>query len=199
MSSYLEVWRAEGPQLLPLEGDKIVIGRDPEADVTLDDQEVSRLHAVVEHLASGWILRDLGSRNGTRLNSEPLLAEHALKPNDEVFIGASRLVYRVKERPDSPTTTTVGAPPPELTRREREVLVSLSRPVLAGNLMSEPSTLKDIAAELVITYSAVKKHIGRLYDKFEIPIGERRRGRLVSEALQRGAIGTADLRAKERP
>ena len=45
------------------------IGSDPEsADIALIDGTVSRVHASLERVGGTWLVRDLGSRNGTRLN-----------------------------------------------------------------------------------------------------------------------------------
>jgi DNA-binding NarL/FixJ family response regulator len=54
--------------------------------------------------------------------------------------------------------------------------------------------VREIADALVVTESAVKKMLARLYDKFGLHEGDRRRGRLVAEALARGAVTAASLR-----
>src|SRR5262245_55666686 len=53
--------------------DVITIGRDPEADIFLDNPGISREHARIERLPSGqYTLRDMGSANGTYVNDEPV-------------------------------------------------------------------------------------------------------------------------------
>jgi adenylate cyclase len=54
----------------PLTGEQVRIGRGPDNEVRLSDPSVSRHHAVVERGREGWMIRDLGSTNGTRLNGE---------------------------------------------------------------------------------------------------------------------------------
>ncbi len=140
-----------------------------------------------------WI-RDLGSRNGTYLNGERIAGERALRPDDEIRVGETRLVYRTRTEAQPPTPTEAAQRPPDVTRRERDVLIALCRPVLSRSVLAEPAGIRDIATELVLSESAVKKHLGRLFDKFEIyEPSERRRGRLVSEAIRRGAVGITDL------
>jgi DNA-binding CsgD family transcriptional regulator len=91
--------------------------------------------------------------------------------------------------------TEAGAPPPELTNRERDVLDQLCRPLLAGAVFTEPASSREIAAALVVTEAAVKQHLLRLYEKFGIAgDGEKRRVRLANEAMARAAITRADLR-----
>src|SRR5919197_406907 len=83
--------------------------------------------------------------------------------------------------------------PPELTRRERDVLVALCRPALGGDVFTEPASVREIAAALVVTEAAVKQHLLHLYDKFGIAdTGERRRVRLAREAIRRRAVVLPD-------
>ena len=81
---------------------------------------------------------------------------------------------------------------PELTRRERDVLAALCRPVLSDDVFAEPASVREIARVLVVTDAAVKQHLLHLYDKFEIDAsGQRRRVSLAKEAIRRGAVDLA--------
>ena len=109
-------------------------------------------------------------------------------------MGSTRLVYR-SDQPTGGQATQASEPPPELTRREREVLLVLCRTVLAGAAFTEPASIREIANALVVTEAAVKQHLAHLYDKFGISGGgERRRVQLANEALRRGAVTITDLR-----
>ena len=78
---------------------------------------------------------------------------------------------------------------PELTRRERDVLVALCGPLLSDEVFAEPASVREIARALVVTDAAVKQHLLNLYDKFGIDTAAgRRRVILAKEAIQRGAI-----------
>ena len=83
----------------PLEGDCVVIGRDLDADIRVDDSSVSRQHAAVERRGDGFVVRDLGSRNGTQVNEHHLRdgAERALQPNDCIFVGKAVLCLVLAE------------------------------------------------------------------------------------------------------
>ena len=79
----------------------------------------------------------------------------------------------------------------DLTRRERDVLSALCRPLLGDDLVAQPASVKEMAAELVVTEAAVKQHLLHLYDKLGIEAGgERRRVALARTALQLGLVET---------
>jgi pSer/pThr/pTyr-binding forkhead associated (FHA) protein len=190
----LEVWTVNGRSRVELTGERVTIGKDAENQIVFDDGTVSRLHASCEPFPAGWCIEDLGSSNGTFLNGERIWARRRLRHGDEVRIGRNRLLFR--DGADLARTKTESAADcPPLTPRERDVLVVLCRPLLARDLFTEPSTLKEVAAELVVSEAAVKQHLSNLYGKFDIG-AERthRRTRLANEAIQRGAVTIADLR-----
>jgi DNA-binding CsgD family transcriptional regulator len=195
MAAYLEVWTAAGQQLVALKAGRLTLGTDPANDLALPaDPTLSRLHAALERYGAGWCVRDLDSRNGTFVNGQRVWREHPLHHGDELRVGATRLVYR-SDQPSGGTVTQASEPPPQLTRREREVLVVLCRTVLGGAAFTEPASIREIAEALVVTEAAVKQHLAHLYDKFAIHGGgERRRVQLANEALRRGAVTIAQLR-----
>jgi len=197
MAAELEVWTVNGRTRSELAGDRVTIGKTSENDIVLDDSTVSRLHAVCERFAAGWCITDLGSSNGTFLNGERIWAQQRLRHGDEVRIGGNRLLFRDASQLGQ-TVTESADDCPALTPRERDVLVVLCRPLLARDLFTEPASIKELAAELVVSEAAVKQHLTNLYDKFEIG-AERthRRTRLANEAIQRGAVTIADLRAPD--
>lgn len=65
------------------------IGRLPDCDVVLSDGNVSRRHAEVLHLDGRWVVRDLGSTNGTRVNGVPVAGQRELQAGDELSLGNS--------------------------------------------------------------------------------------------------------------
>jgi pSer/pThr/pTyr-binding forkhead associated (FHA) protein len=71
------------------------LGRAPENAISLSaDAMASRQHAEIFPEGGGWVLRDLGSRNGTMVNGE-VVAEAWIHPGDEIRLGTG--VYRVEE------------------------------------------------------------------------------------------------------
>jgi DNA-binding NarL/FixJ family response regulator len=139
-------------------------------------------------------VRDLGSRNGTFVNGKRIIGESALHSGDEVLLGRLRLLFR---GPAGGTETAAIAEPPPITPRERDVLRALCRPLLTGDVFTEPASIRAIAAELVVSEAAVKQHLSRLYDKFDVAAdSERRRVQLANAAVARGAVRLGDLRRR---
>ncbi len=67
-------------------------GRHPDSDIFLDDITVSRRHAEVAKADDGYVVRDVGSLNGTYLNRERI-EESLLHNGDELQIGKFKLVF----------------------------------------------------------------------------------------------------------
>lgn len=80
-------------QVYDLDGDSILIGRDPEADVVIDNVSVSRHHAEIRRDRGGWIVQDLDSSNGTFLGGDRLEAASPLEEGDEIGIGKFSIVF----------------------------------------------------------------------------------------------------------
>jgi DNA-binding CsgD family transcriptional regulator len=192
VSSYVEVWGRSGRELRALDSERLTVGTLESNDLVVDADGVSRSHAVFERFGDTWCVRDLGSRNGTFVNGGRVIGEHALNAGDEVLLGRLRLVFR---GPARGTETAAIAQPPRLTPREHDVLIALCRPLLSGDAFTEPASIREIAAELVVSEAAVKQHLSRLYDKFDVAEGERRRVQLANAAVARGAVKLGDLRA----
>jgi FHA domain/zinc-ribbon domain len=75
-----------------VEGDRIGIGRSPDAEVFLDDVTVSRNHALMVRRKDGLYIDDLGSLNGTYVNRRRI-ESHKLDDGDEIQIGKYKLSY----------------------------------------------------------------------------------------------------------
>ena len=76
----------------PVEGDRMSIGRTPDAAVFLDDVTVSRNHALLVRREDGFYIDDLGSLNGTYVNRHRI-ESHQLADGDEIQIGKYKLSY----------------------------------------------------------------------------------------------------------
>jgi FHA domain-containing protein len=78
-----------------VEGERLSIGRRPDAEVFLDDVTVSRDHALLIRRGEDWYLDDCGSLNGTYVNRSRIESHH-LEEGDEVQIGKYKLTFHAR-------------------------------------------------------------------------------------------------------
>jgi pSer/pThr/pTyr-binding forkhead associated (FHA) protein len=179
--------------------DQVSIGRRELADVVLDwDDQVSRLHALLERVDVDWTVVDDGlSRNGTYVNGERIHGRRRLVDGDTLVIGSTALTFH------SPTAevqagTAIATDSPvsvALSDTQRRVLVVLCRPYKDGAAFASPATNQQIAEELFLSVDAVKTHLRVLFAKFGIEglPQNQKRARLVERAFNSGAITGRDL------
>jgi len=72
-----------------------VLGRSRECDVVLGDQNVSRRHAEVRPSGGSWVIADLGSTNGVRVNGRPVSTAQSLQPGDAIELGGARVLFEL--------------------------------------------------------------------------------------------------------
>jgi hypothetical protein len=77
----------EGPKRHEITAEPVTIGRHKDNLVVIDDDHASRFHCVVEPVKGGYRVRDLDSKNGTKLN-EDKITQAPLAPGDVIRIGA---------------------------------------------------------------------------------------------------------------
>jgi pSer/pThr/pTyr-binding forkhead associated (FHA) protein len=186
---------------------ELTIGRDtgktdlpPTHIPVVGDATVSELHAIFLRRGPGWCVQVPTVTNGLFVNGVRLAegTVQLLRANDEIRIGErTAIIFRsIEATATGRERTAASEEAPELTAGERRVLLSLCRPVLGGNVYTEPASVAEIAKELFVSQSAVKQHLGHLYDKFRINEDtdpRQRRARLANEAVQRGAVRLVDL------
>lgn len=90
-------WQAERlPKLLlphPQTGHPLRIGRDPANGLRLTHETVSRVHAELHFQGGLWVLRDLGSANGTTVNGRRVVGAAVVREGDQVGFGD--MTYRL--------------------------------------------------------------------------------------------------------
>ncbi len=69
------------------------LGRHPNNSIQLLDRIVSKEHCVVEQRGPRWVLRDLGSLNGTYVNDQRVAGEAVLHHGDQITLGGTRAVF----------------------------------------------------------------------------------------------------------
>lgn len=82
------------PRVVPLEAQTVTLGRSERMTVALEDVYVSDEHALVAPDDDGWIVRDLGSTNGTYLNGAKVTQPTPIAAGDQLRLGKTRVEVR---------------------------------------------------------------------------------------------------------
>jgi pSer/pThr/pTyr-binding forkhead associated (FHA) protein len=177
---------------------ELTVGRREENDLWLHwDQEVSRLHAELQHLKGDWTIADDGlSRNGTFVNGDRIRGRHRLRDGDRLCFGETTVVFRAPAESESQSTLVVSGPRSEvqLSDTQRKVLAALCRP-LSESAFATPATNRAIAEQLYLSVDAVKAHLRVLFDRFELgdlPQNQKRAS-LAASVLLHGLVDPRDL------
>lgn len=117
--SYQLIVRA-GPtpgKIYPIMKSEMIIGRDPNTDVLINDAEISRHHAVIKVSPEGYTIEDLGSTNGTIINGQRIMGPHVLHVGEMINLGEHiALIFEAQQEFDPDATIASArmsfAPPP---------------------------------------------------------------------------------------
>jgi hypothetical protein len=71
----------------------VTVGRSRQCDVVIDDPNVSRRHAELRPRGGSWVLTDLGSTNGSRVNGRTVSGPTVVKPGDEIELGTALVKF----------------------------------------------------------------------------------------------------------
>lgn len=180
-----------------LHGDAVV-GRDETSHILIDDNTVSRRHALVVERDGRWWIADTGSYNGTFLNDRRLAPGVALQLRhaDRIRVGSEVLVFSAPSLLEDPDRTDTHELPQsaiaQLSPLQLQVVRCLCRPWLEGASLDELPSNEQIAAELGTPGSAstVKAALRRAYSKAGLTEGSphAKRRALCRVARQRGWV-----------
>jgi hypothetical protein len=116
MGAAFQLVMRSGPtpnQAYPLEKMEIFIGRELNNDVVINDPEVSRKHARIYTLGTGYVIQDLQSTNGTAINGQRIKEEVPLRPGDLITFGDKiSLVFEALSINAAATVTVAAVQPP---------------------------------------------------------------------------------------
>lgn len=113
----------DGPKTgtrFPLKDGSNIIGRAPGCEVRFEDQSVSRQHSEILRSQNAWMVKDLGSKNGTFVNGNPVTDPVMIGHKDVVKTGIYQLRLITQPIPLEQELTL----PPELSQPERTVFVA---------------------------------------------------------------------------
>jgi len=170
-------------RILKVDSPETVIGRDAGCEICLSDPLVSRKHAMLLQTETGWRIRDLNSRNGTRLNGTRSLAEESLSHGSEVQAGSYVLqvyfcladaIRQTGIADDSTRSEKVGNNHDDHNGARRTSLTPAQLRVY--DLLVQGLIEKEVAAQLGISVHTVHDHVKAIYKTFSVST----RGELVS-------------------
>ncbi|HUP61751.1 MAG TPA: SpoIIE family protein phosphatase [Thermoanaerobaculia bacterium] len=135
-----------------LEGSAVSIGRASDCSIPIKDRYLSRKHAEIIAVGNTWVLKDLGSANGTYLNGARVEHDQTLRPGDRIRLGDTEIVFEASERNTdrfiavAPTTVspTIAIPVNDISDRPEEqdvarlqTLTLLARELIEDRPMDE--------------------------------------------------------------
>lgn len=170
-----EIWFLEGTMsggkvwIIPIDRTPFVIGRNPDSNLVLASEDISRQHAELYVQIDGVYIRDMKSTNGTFINSTRIKNKVKLNDNDTLHFGEIKFKI-VSKRPESDdyaeSTQYMKIKKEsnsfveyyELTKREEEVLY----------LLLEGVAVKKIADKLFISEGTAKNHSLNIFRKTNV-------------------------------
>ncbi len=139
-------------QVYPLDIDEVIIGRGEENGITLNIAEVSRTHAVLNRTGEGYVIKDLGSTNGTFVDKKKVGEKYLLKPGDTVMLGDA--IYLTYQADTDPEETLIAPRPDEFSTPE---VTAVTPKPPTKKIASPPATTpqKQKSAEQVLSRGQV--------------------------------------------
>lgn len=162
-------------RIVELHQDSIILGRRPSCGICLPDDWVSREHAAITKHESDYRIRDLGSRNGTVLNGQPLQGNQPLATDSEIQIGPFSL--RVYLQVSSAICSFNGSDEETVSARRIDVPAYHANPNMAKltpaqqrvySLLLEGHLEKEVAAALGISIHTVHWHAKSIYSALAV-------------------------------
>lgn len=165
------------PRSVALPPGRTVVGRDPEADLRIDDEAVSWNHLEIENRGGALMATDLDSRNGTALNGEPLDRPRRLRDGDTLIVGGHRLEVTDPIPGRAGGTVPAAAPSVALNEEERATAAALVAPYRSeGAFAGRPATRAELAEALHVSERTAQRRLDALALKLSVP-GEAGRDR----------------------
>jgi len=170
------------PRSVALSEGRTLVGRDPEADVTIEDEAVSWNHLEIESRGGVLMATDLDSRNGTALNGEPLDRPRRLRDGDTLTVGSRRLEVSDPVPGRAGGTVAAASPSVPLSEEERATARALVAPYRSeGAFAGRPATRAELAEALHVSERTAQRRLDALARKLGVP-GDagRERPRLIA-------------------
>jgi len=131
----------------------LVLGRLPGSGLVVQDPRVSRKHATLICVEGTWVLRDLQSANGTRVNDQPVIGHHPLCEGDVITLGSTSFVFHDDFEIARPRLVRVD--------EAQRGLYPISKPLTIGRLPSNDVAVDD--SKVSRRHARIRMEAGRVY------------------------------------
>jgi serine phosphatase RsbU (regulator of sigma subunit) len=195
----------------PLGNSAVTVGRSASCDVQIIDKRVSRHHAVIQPQRHGYVIEDLGSKNGTYVNNKPLVGRCQLRNGDRIQIGDCELVFELDaDEPsqagqDGKTSSGVKLDDPDGMPSSGKIVVESASKLVEPELRFQREGLRDPFERLKVLYR-VTESIRSILDPDELlhrlmdiiwEIATPHRGIVLLKDLEEGTLEPVVVRVRE--
>lgn len=94
--------RRQDGSTIPIGSTTLRIGRLQDNELVIEDPKISRHHAAIVPTRAGYLIADLHSANGTRVNQDQVLGDRLLASGDEITIGSAQFEFLMASDPSAP-------------------------------------------------------------------------------------------------
>jgi adenylate cyclase len=176
------------------------LGRHPDNSIQILDRIVSKNHCHIDLVEDRYVLKDLGSLNGTYVNGERVQNQRELAPGDEVTLGGTKLVF--------------DAPAVEAGRKKAAGLVTMAPGMVESHVrakLAQQAEQNFVPERLVVDVAALRRDYEKLRVSFELTRAiaaeldvDRLLAKILATAFQllsvdRGVVLLLDERGKLQP
>lgn len=109
MATVTVIFGGQEQKTHPLDKPRMVVGREPSCEIHIDNLGISRQHCEFQPRGDAFVVKDLGSSNGTYVNGRKI-TEHFLNDADEIIIGKYTLKFRNETQAASAAAAAAPAP-----------------------------------------------------------------------------------------
>jgi predicted component of type VI protein secretion system len=135
---------------IPLKKEKFLIGRAKECALRAGSEAISRRHCAISRRENGYMVQDLGSRNGTLVNDEKITKEVPLKEGDELRVGPLKFrLAAVAESKSSAPAAAASSPAKTVTPRKQPPVKDVADVVERTISLSDSATEDDVTRWLL--------------------------------------------------
>jgi hypothetical protein len=170
-----------------LNRDAVTLGRGQECHIVLADPNASRLHCQIIKNGDSFVLKDLSSRIGTRVNGEPI-AQHVLRNGDVLDIGTQSFTF--SSRPNVPSAVgSAGRPANPPPARAAAATAPSAKPGTTGRIPSATGATTQHTAPAPLAASSGSPKTGTV--PLSIPAGPAKTGQGPAAGPAKSGDGSA--------